>query len=251
MWLAYGTPAFLAFVYRAFVAPRTSRQAYSVVNVRTARPAVVELTLETEMSLLEYRPGQFIYLTPLDPKLPSGRNEEHPYTLSSAPHEPVLRVVIKDLGDATHALQEIALRSRVLIEGPYGDFFPSTGKTTRELWIAGGIGLTPFLSRARSFAQQETVTIHLIYCIQDETRADFLSELQEIASRVPGFKVEMHFFDREGPLSASFLASHCPDFTTREIYVCGPPPLISMARKELRLRGVPSMRIHYEDFAWL
>lgn len=251
IWLAYGALALAAFVYRKFVAPLTARKTYTVVNTRTIARGVVELTLAPDEELLNYRAGQFIYLTPLDPRLASGRNEEHPYTVSSSPREPVLRVAIKDVGDATHALQTVAAGGKALVEGPYGDFFPVKKRTNGELWIAGGIGLAPFLSRARALSPDDAVDVHLIYCVQDETRAHFLSELEAIAAKIPGFRLWKHFFYREGPLSGAFMSACCPDFPSREIYVCGPPPLIPVARRELRRHGVPGSRIHTEDFTWL
>jgi predicted ferric reductase len=251
VWLGYGGLALTAFVYRKCVAPASTRKAYTVVKICPVSRDVVELTFAPEKELLRYRTGQFVYLTPLDPGLAAGRNEEHPYTLSSAPSEPALRVAIKDAGDATRALQTVAMGSQALIEGPYGDFFPAQSKTARELWIAGGIGLAPFLSRARALSPEDEVDVHLIYCVQDKTRAHFLSELEAIAGKISGFKLWKHFFSREGSLTGAFIAGRCPDFSAREIYVCGPPPLIQAARRELRRRQVPAARFHSEDFTWL
>jgi predicted ferric reductase len=251
IWLGYGALALAAFVYRKWIAPRLARRAYTVVHVQPVSRGVVELTFAPDEELLKYRPGQFIYLTPLDPGLAAGRNEEHPFTVSSAPREAVLRVAIKDAGDATHALQTVATGGKALVEGPYGDFFPVKKRMDGELWIAGGIGLAPFLSRARALSPDNTVAIHLIYCVQDETRAHFLSELEAIAAKISGFRLWTHFFYREGPLSGAFISACCPDFPSCEIYVCGPPPLITVARRELRRHGVPGSRIYTEDFTWL
>jgi predicted ferric reductase len=251
IWLGYGALALAAFVYRKCVAPRTARKAYTVVNVQFVNRGIVELTLAPDKEMLRYRAGQFVYLTPLDPALASGRNEEHPYTISSSPDEPALRVAIKDAGDATHALQTVAIGSKTLVEGPYGDFFPVKRTAQGELWIAGGIGLAPFLSRARALAADEAVDARLIYCVQDETRAHFLPELEKIASKNSGFKVWRHFFYREGALTAAFIAGCCPDFSAREIYLCGPPALIAAAHRELRRSGIPRSRMHSEDFTWL
>jgi predicted ferric reductase len=251
VWLGYGGLALAAFVYRKLLAPRLTRRPYTVADVRPVSRGVVELTLAPEKELLRYRAGQFVYLTPLDPGLASGRGEEHPYTLSSAPGERALRIAIKDAGDATRALQTVAPGSRALVEGPYGAFFRVRRTNPRELWIAGGIGLAPFLSAARALGAGEAVDVHLIYCVQDETRAHFLSELEEIAAKISGFKIWNHFFYREGPLGSAFIAARCPDFSAREVYLCGPPPFTAAARRELRQGGVSASRIHSEDFTWL
>jgi predicted ferric reductase len=186
----------------------------------------------------------------LDPKLRSGRNEEHPYTLSSAPEESALRIVVKDAGDATAALQKVSLESKALIEGPYGGFLKPGEEG--QLWIAGGIGLTPFLSRARSLVHaRRSADIDLIYCAQDEARAYFRPELEELATKIPGFRVHVHYFYREGPLSVDFISARCPDYAAREVYLCGPPLMIEIVRSDLVKHRVPRSRIHSEDFTWL
>jgi predicted ferric reductase len=251
IWLAYGSLALFAFVYRLLLAPRFARELYTIKSVKGIAPGVAELALEPQNRLLAYRPGQFIYLTPLDSRLASGRNEEHPYTLSSSPDEPLLRIVIKDTGDATRALQRVSSNSQALVEGPYGDFFLEGERAAKELWIAGGIGLTPFLSRARMLTTGQPTDIDLIYCVQDETRAHFRAELEAIASHAAGFRLWMHYFYREGPLSARFISACCPDFAVREIFLCGPSALMELARRELRREGVTSPHIHSEEFTWL
>lgn len=248
-WAAFGGLALLAFAYRVFAAARVGRRACTIVRVDPVARGVVELTLKLDGPPLAHRDGQFLYLTPLDPGLAAGRGEEHPYTISSSSREPDPRVVIKDLGDASRALQAMPAGSRAQVEGPYGEFFPARAAAGPELWIAGGIGLTPFLSRARGL--REPVDIHLVYCVQDETRAHFSAELEAVAARVPGFRLSMHHFAREGPLTAAFLASRCPDFAGREIFLCGPPALIAAARAELRRAGARARRLHSEDFSWL
>lgn len=251
MWAGGGALALSAFAYRMIVARFVGRKRYTITRVDAIGRGIVELSLMPDGEILKYHAGQFVYLTPLDAGLARGLGEEHPYTLSSSPHESVLRIAIKDLGDATRALQTAAVGGQALVEGPYGGLFPPDAKRASELWIAGGIGLTPFLGRARGLDAARPVDIHLIYCVQDESRAHFLAELEAVAARVPGFNLWPHFFYREGPLTAAFLRSRCPDFAGRDISVCGPPPLIAAARKELRREGVPPARIHLEDFTWL
>lgn len=248
IWASLSAAALLAFVYRIFLSRLLGRRACVVSRVRREGRGTVEVTLKLEGERLRYRAGQFVYLTPLDPVLASGRGEEHPFTISSAPAEPELRIVIKDLGDATRALQGLAPASRAFVEGPYGGFFPRR-VFSKELWIAGGVGLTPFLSRARGFAAG--VDIRLVYCVQSPARALFLNELEAIAAKIAGFEVRPHYFERESTLSAKFLAAGCSDLSEREVFVCGPPPLVDLAREELGSLGVSPGRIHTEDFSWL
>lgn len=256
MWSGLAAAAVAAVAWRFVFSRRKGRLSYVVERVAHPASGLVELSLAPRADALTYEPGQFVYLAPYDHALRAGFGEEHPYTLSSSPTESLLRVAIKDLGDASRAIQRISTGSEVRIEGPYGAFFPRGDTHEPELWIAGGIGITPFLARARHLAATEShragpVDVNLIYGVQDETRAHFLDELERLAERTPGFRVTMHYFYREGPLQHEFLARHCPDFTARTAYVCGPVPLIELAEQLLAAAGVPRARIRTEEFTLL
>jgi predicted ferric reductase len=246
LWAALGVPAVAALSWRLVLSRWLGRSTYTVTEVTPLAPRVVELTLAGPP--LDHLAGQFVYLTPFDPALEAGRGEEHPYTLSSAPGEPHLRIAIKDLGDASHALMTVTPGSSVAIDGPYGRFLPAASDEP-ALWIGGGIGMTPFVSAARALALAGgSVDAHLIYCANDPSRAYFLAELEAIAGRVDGLVVHKHCFAEEGPLSAAFLARCVPDLARRHVLVCGPQPLIDLSRALARDAGVPPSRFLSEEF---
>ncbi len=234
---------------------RAGRPKYTISSVEAVANNVVELTLEPKRAdkRLHYQAGNFVYMTPLDKQLTAGCGEEHPYTLSSSPTEPNLRIAIKDLGDASRAIQTVRPGTKVRIEGPYGRFFPAGGKAEQpELWVAGGIGITPFLARLRHLkALDQAADVHLIYAVQDEARALYAAELQALASAIEGAMLTFHYFYREGPISAEFLLETCPDLDQRETYICGPLPLNKLVQDHLRGLGRPRSSIHTEEFELL
>lgn len=253
VWGLWALLALGAISYRWLFSRWGGRLRYRVARVERPANNVVELSLTPLERSLRYRAGQFVYLTPHDPALDAGRGEEHPYTLSSAPDEPWVRIAIKDLGDASRALQNLTPDSEVTLEGPYGDFFPgSPVEPEPELWIAGGIGITPFLGRLRHCASTgEPLEAQLIYCVQDETRALFEQELQALMAALPQSQLNLHLFYREGPLDRAFIERVCPDAARRRSYICGPMPLIVSAQRHLSTIGVPSDRIVSEEFVLL
>lgn len=254
VWITLTVLALAAVAYRwlfsrAYLSGIGGRFPYHVVRKEKITPDVVEISLAPEKEPMGYQAGQFVYLTPYDKNLQAGHGEEHPYTISSSPEEPEMRIAIKDLGDASRAIQDIAIGSHVRVEGPYGAFFRSDYDEDSELWIAGGIGITPFLGRARYMREtMSEVDVCLIYCVQDQSRALFYSELTDIARDLPGFSLHMHFFREQGPLAMEFLQDSCPKIASRAAYVCGPPPMISLSRKLLGKAGVPKNRIRTEEF---
>lgn len=252
IWLLLSAGAVASVAWRLVFARKGGRLRHRVERTSAAANNVVEVTLKPLGRRLDYVAGQFVYLTPYDESLVAGRGEEHPYTLTSAPGEPVLRFAIKGLGDATRAMQSVRPGSEADVEGPYGDFFPRGEPAEPELWIAGGIGIAPFLGRLRDLAARGAgLDAHLIYCVQDPSRAHFLDELEQLAARVTAVRVTMHYYYRCGPLDGAFLAAHCEDCSRRRAYVCGPEPLMAIARSELIAAGVRGDRIITEEFTLL
>lgn len=249
LWALLSVLALAALIWHFGLSRRFGRRRYTVERSVMVANNLVELVLAPAgRRRLEYEAGQFVYLTPYDESLAAGYGEEHPYTLSSSPLEDRLRIAIKDLGDASRAIQAIRPGARVTVEGPYGRLFPSD-EPRRQLWIAGGIGITPFLGRARHLDRLgDPVDIRLVYCVQDEARARFLDELEDIAGRLPGFSVTPHLFYRQGPLDDGFLQQHCPDRGERAWFICGPDPLMRLARRLALSNGVARRDIHTEEF---
>lgn len=249
IWLALTVLAMASIGYRFIYSHRWGRHHYRVRAVVPQANNVVELSLNTDGPPLRHEAGQFVYLTPEDSDLDNGRGEEHPYTLSSAPEEPELRIAIKALGDASRAIQHIRPGTAVRLEGPYGDFFPAMPSSAPELWVAGGIGITPFLARARQLAlRQQEVDVVLVFCVQDAARAIFLQELNELSQEIPGLTLVLHYFAQHGPLGTEFVLEHCPDAEIRTLYTCGPEPLLHKVREIARATGIPGSRVISEEF---
>lgn len=266
-WLSRGLPQWLALAvwstlavlavgavsWRFIFSRRIGRLDYTVSEVTAIANNVVELSLTPRGRPLRYQAGNFIYLTLEDETLESGRGEEHPYTLSSSPDEKRLRLAIKALGDASRAAQSTRPGTPARVEGPYGRFFLSPDRVDEpELWVAGGIGVTPFLSRMRHLHRRgEDADVCMIFCVQDPAREIFSTELHHLAEKIEGFCLQVHYFYREGPLSAGYLNQTCPDFAGRMVYICGPEALNALMQQHATAAGIPASRIHTEEFQLL
>ncbi len=254
VWWVFGGMAVVSVVWRRVGSKLVGRQPYTVVGVERLAPDVVEITLRPERRALHFRAGQFIYMTPTDPSLQAGHLQEHPFSLSSSPDDGLLRVGIKDLGDASHAYQQLSPKTAVWIEGPYGDFFARSYPDRAQIWLGGGIGITPMVGGARGTASRmdaESGGVHLIYLADSLDRAYYRTALLDCVRQAVGLEVTEHYFSQDGPVSAAFLEKHCPDFREREAYLCGPPPMLAYLRRVLKSEGVPGSRIHSEEFTFL
>lgn len=252
VWWLLGALSFGAIIWRKGLSPHLGRTSWEVTEVRQLKHDVVEICLKPLSESLRYSAGQFVYLTPRVPGLSAGNREEHPYTIASSPSDSLLRLGIKDLGDASHALQTVPPGSRIEIEGPYGDFYLRHYPRRNQLWFGGGIGITPFVSGARAMLDDTSDTsVHLFYLSQDEHRSYYLEELQAIAREQPRFDITAHHFYVQGALTLAFLEDYCPDFRDREVYLCGPPGMVSHLKPLLRKAGMAADAIHSEVFDFL
>jgi len=137
-----------------------------------------------------------------------------------------------------------------VVEGPYGSFSHQNVPRARQLWIAGGIGVTPFLSMARALRDHDRVDVDFYYCVEREEEAHFLDELRAIAARRRGFRVVLVPRDRDGLLNVERLAAQQPDLRAADVLICGPPAMIESLRGQLVAAGVPAEQIHAEEFGF-
>lgn len=189
-----------------------------------------------------HRPGQFAFVTFDD------KEGAHPFTIASADQgDQTLSFQIKALGDYTGQLgRRLQVGQTVRVEGPYGRFdMARINRRARQIWIAGGIGVTPFLAWLESLqAHPETApTADLHYCTRDQASDVFVPRLQALCAALPGVQLHIHGARQGGTLTARSLgeAKHA------EIWFCGPSGLADALRDGLRAMG-GRPRFHQEAF---
>lgn len=200
-----------------------------------------ELTIEAK-NWAGHQAGQFIFL-----KKQHSKEQPHPFTIAShwQPNQPQLRLLIKALGDYTNRLgEQIHAGDEVTIEGPYGAFH-FQGQCDRQIWIAGGIGITPFLARLSELAQcpnaQKTT---LFYCYQQSECVEAIKALSESAG------IAVHFWPSEkGRLTAQTIQSLMADWSSSDIWFCGPQAFGVQLKNHFCKQGLPSAQFHQEWFA--
>src|SRR5262249_44822139 len=150
-----------------------------------------EVTLRARKEpIKKHRSGQFLFV-----RFPSEKdlNESHPFTISSAPAEDVLRLTIKASGNFTRDLfTKLKEGADAIIEGAYGMFNYKTGGP-KQIWIAGGIGLTPFLSFVRDMDGDLGHHVDLYYTVRHPEEAIFVDELETGAAKNPRLKVHIRY----------------------------------------------------------
>ncbi|MDO8389266.1 MAG: ferric reductase-like transmembrane domain-containing protein [Actinomycetota bacterium] len=208
-------------------------------------PSTTELALEpVGRRRLHQRIGQFAYLKVQAP----GLSEPHPFTIASGPDESTLRFFIRDLGDWTRRMRiALAPGTEVLVEGPYGRFVPLTRTRRPTVWVAGGVGITPFLAAACTRDPHDGPVPHLFYAIRSESDASAM-ELLRSAEQAGRVKLHFHSSADGTRMTESTLIDQFGAGGLKGAYVamCGPTPLVRTMSAAAHRAGARS--VHREAF---
>lgn len=235
-----------AYVYHSLLGGLLKlKYRYRVASVNALGKDTFEVILDPAGSrLLPFVAGQYAYVS--FPSHPMGA-QAHPFSMAAGPRQRQLRFVIKSLGDYTALMKKIPTGTTAWVAGPHGRFNFRRARKYRQVWVAGGIGVTPFLSMAQALPKRK-YHVDFFYCVVTAGEAHFDTELQDIARRNPAFKPHLFCQDKEGFIDAKILAKTC-DVDTTEFFICGPPPMMHALQRGLVKAGVPESRIHFEDFS--
>jgi ferredoxin-NADP reductase/DMSO/TMAO reductase YedYZ heme-binding membrane subunit len=217
------------------------RHEFRVAGVTEESPGIVSIYVRgRRLGELAAMPGQFFRWRFLARGL---WWQSHPYSLSAAPADDLLRITARDAGGKFRALRP---GTRLIAAGPFGAFTPArTGRPV--LLLAGGVGIAPL----RAMFATLPAPVTLVYRASSADDVVFRSELDAIA-RAKGATVHYIVGTRAelgaDPLSAPALRALVPGVDHMDAYVCGPPGMTAAAIAALTAAGVPRGRIRYESF---
>jgi len=237
--------ALLMLVWRLIrVDAGAAAKPYVVRSVRRVAEAMVEITLAPLVEGMPAEAGQFVLVAFFRGPRYRGCGEYHPFTISAIDKDQQFRIGVKALGDCTRRMQALEPGVEARVQGPFGNFLLER-PAKPQLWVAGGIGITPFLACLRD-ARVEHAT-RLLYLYRSEADAAFRDELESLATTNASFSLEAHATGDAIPDLAELLPG-AEELTGHECYLCGPPGLLDAVGHVLQLRGVPAAHIHFERF---
>ena len=237
--------ALLMLVWRLIrVDAGAAAKPYVVRSVRRVAEAMIEIALAPLVRVMPAEAGQLVVVAFVRGPRDRGCGEYHPFTISAIDKDGQIRIGVKALGDCTRRMQGLEPGVEAGVQGPFGNFLLER-PAKPQLWVAGGIGITPFLACLRN-APVEHPT-RLLYLYRSEADAAFRDELESLAATNAGLSLEAHATGDGIPDLAAILPA-ADELTAHECYLCGPPGMLDAAGHILQSRGVPVAQIHFERF---
>lgn len=254
VWVTLSVAAMGMLVHNRVWRPlQMKKRPWKVVSVTEEVDTIWSVELEpVSHSGIEFKAGQFVWITLGDTPF---KLQQHPFTISSAPGKKTIRLTIKALGDFTSEIENLETGTTAFVEGPYGNFTLDASVKTHNVFINGGIGITPTMSvlqDLKSNNDQRQTTV--IFGTPSFELTPFYDELKELSNEINLNVVHVleeapDDWDGEtGFITDEIMKRHLPDISNCEFFICGPPPMMDVAEATLREWEVPVYRVHSERF---
>jgi ferredoxin-NADP reductase len=216
-----------------------------VVEVVRETPDVKTFVLEPNGRWRGHRAGQH---TMIEVEI-DGVRVRRCYSISSAPTDPRVAITVKRVagGKVSGWLHDHLGPGDVIGLGvAAGDFVLPEHAPAQLLLVSGGSGITPVMSILRDLAARDAVR-DVVFVHHARSRADviFAAELEALAGRRPGLRLQIHTDDAGEAFDEAELARRVPDFVDRATYLCGPPTLMARVEHQWQRAGAS---LHRERF---
>lgn len=196
---------------------------------------------------LEWKAGQYFHYTLPHPD-PDSRKTERIFTDADAPYEGFVRITTRfaEKGSSfKNALKTMKPGDTIDATGPEGEFTVDD-PTKDAVFIAGGIGITPFRSIIKQAEhEKKSLQATLLYANRKNVAA-YEKELEAMAKRNPRFKI--HYLFHPQRIDEQTIKALVPDLKTPLFYVSGPESMVEAIGKMLQQMGVPKKRIKQDWF---
>jgi len=205
--------------------------------------------------LFNYKPGQFLYVKLYNKEIPK---DEHPFTISSSPTElDSVSVTVKQLGDFTNSLVKAKVGDKAYVDGSFGSFTHlDLPKDNKMCFIAGGIGITPFLSMLRYLnIKEKDRQVILLWGVRDSSELICNEELASIESNmknltiIPVLSSDKSYNGEQGFVDAARVKRLLNNDFDYDFFICGPPIMLEKVVGDLKSFNIDPHKIHFERFS--
>ena len=233
----------------------------TVSSITAHSDSAFTVTLKPSKRLPRFKPGQFLHLA-LDPYDPTGGfwPESRVFSIASAPFDSEVTIAYAVKGSFTQRMkEELDIGRNIWIKLPYGHFIVSASPDEQVVLVAGGTGITPFISYLLNEVKNPSgEKIDLIYGVRKLELLMFPEVIAAAIATLKGFKLhafceenvdDSHMFPvSSGKLTIDSVLQATSDPAKASFYLSGPVEMIRTFRNGLKERGVGDTRIHIDEW---
>jgi len=257
-WALYAAGFLWLAVWVRLVKPiRLWRRAWRVVELWPEPGDSVTLGLEPAHRHgnhgLDFQAGQFAWILPRrTPFIPT----YHPFSISSSALASRVEFTIKRVGQFTRAIGDLRVGDTVYLDGPHGGFTMERHPGMGYVFIAAGVGVTPFLSMLATLADQgDQRPCWLVLGNRHEDQVTGVRQLAKLAGRLD-LRV-VHVISRpsaawageRGRIDAALFDRVLPEHRrTLQYFICAREDMVRSVEEDLTGLGIPRDRVHSEQF---
>ena len=204
-----------------------------------------------------FKPGQYAGFTLINPAETDAQGITRRFSLLSTPDDEYIAIATHIRSSAyKRVLNTLAIGNEIKLAGPTGNFTLHDDINTPAVFIAGGIGITPFYSMIQHASKhRSTQKLYLFYGNNTPDHAAFLSELASLQQNNPHLTCINTMANppetwqgETGYITHTLIKKYLSDLSAPIFYVCGSPAMVAAIHELLIEMGIEEERIRVEDF---
>lgn len=217
----------------------------------------LQVTFEIGDEQFTFKPGQYAFITLVNPKYPDERSNKRHFSIVNSPNQKGIITIATRIRDSgfKKSLQELPNNSAVEIGPIAGGFILPMDNNRPLVFIAGGIGITPFISMLRYVSEKKLpYNITLIYSNRDKDSTAYLEELQNYHLPTTNYQLILTMTEdaawngENRRVDTQFIKDYTKDLQNPFYFVVGPPAMVDAIQKALLEAGVGPENINIENF---
>lgn len=260
----YSTPELALVVGNVFAYFVGDRQRVVLTLKRKTRlaPDVLDFAFAPSQPLA-YAPGQYLECT-LPHNAPDARGNRRYFTLASSPTEGLVRLGVRFYPKSStfkYAMRGLNQGARIVETQVAGDFTLPADPGRKLVFLAGGIGITPFRSMLKYLVDtQQSRDIVLIYAASTPEDFVYRDVLEEAQARL-GIRTvytltnpqaaPTNWAGERGRIDERMITQWVPEYTKRTYYLSGPPEMVRAHEAALSKLGIPASHVKKDFFPGL
>jgi ferredoxin-NADP reductase len=230
-----------------------------VKEKREVAKGTLMVTFDLGDEEVDFRPGQYFFVTLLDPPYEDEKGPRRHITVVTSPNDRGTLGLATRLRDSAfkRSLQELEVGDEVEVEPPKGKFMLPEDSSRPLVFIAGGIGITVFWSMLQ-YIEEEGLPyrVSLIYSCRNREETAFFEELRAYEQRNSNFRLILTMTQDPGwdgesrKIDAEFLRDHLgEDLNDYTFMVAGPPDMVEAMKEALAAVGVAEENLLAQNFS--